>query len=211
MPTIYSGKDIKTHDKHQETGRSVVHPVSPLTSFMVNPTGIKFETQQDDEHVVIFLRQHLIVNLGWIILVILMVLAPILIFPLLFASFQIPFQIPMGYFIVGTLFWYVATFGFAIASFIRWFFNIYIVTNERIVDVDFLHLLYKELSETRLVNVQDVTYKTGGIFETFLNYGHVYIQTAGTEPNFEFLSVPNPEIVVQTISEHTEKEKLRFR
>lgn len=185
--------------------------VFPLTSFAVNPTGIRFETQQDDEHVVIFMRQHIIVNLGWVLLVILMIFTPTTIFPLILATIKSQVTIPLGYIIVATLFWYVATFGFALASFIRWFFNIYIVTNERIVDVDFLHLLYKELSETRLINVQDVTYRTGGIFETMFNYGHVYIQTAGTDPNFEFLSIPRPEIVIQAISELTEKEKLRLR
>jgi len=212
VPTIYSKESVKEKNSHSSGHKRASHShLSPLTSFAVFPTGIHFETQQVDEQVVIFLRQHLIVNLGWVIVAIIMAIAPTVVFPFILSSLKLPFAIPIGYLVVGTIFWYVAAFGFVIASFLRWYFNIYIVTNERVVDVDFLHLLYKELSEARLVDIQDITYKTGGLLETLFNYGNVYIQTAGTEPNFEFLAVPNPEVVVQTVSELIEKEKLRFK
>ncbi|MBI4999751.1 PH domain-containing protein, partial [Candidatus Gottesmanbacteria bacterium] len=101
----------------------------------------------------------------------------------------------------GGILWYLVTFGFALVSFITWYFNVYIVTNERIVDVDFLHLLYKELSSTRIARIQDVTYKLGGVFRALFDFGDVFIQTAGTEPNFDFLAVPHPEAVVRKIAE----------
>lgn len=181
--------------------------MTPLTCFAVNPAGVRFETQQEDEEVILFLRQHLIVNVPWVIIAVILLIAPIALFPVILTNPKLPFVIPAGYLIVGTLFWYLFTVGFALMNFLRWFFNIYIVTNERIVDIDFIHLLYKEFSEARLEKVQDITYKTGGLFAAFFNFGDVMIQTAGELPNFEFLAVPRPESVVQTISELVEDVK----
>lgn len=171
----------------------------PFTSFAVNPKGLRFETQEEEETVILFLRQHVIVNVPWILITILLVIAPTVIFPKLFEVLRLNFSLPSGYFLVGTMFWYLATFGFALSSFIGWFFNIYIVTNERIVDIDFYYLLYKDFSEAELTKVQDISYTTGGVLAAIFNYGNVNVQTAGENPNLGFESVPYPERVVETI------------
>lgn len=182
--------------------------MTPLTSFAVSPEGIRFETQEKEEEVVLFLRQHLIVLFGPAVLVILLAIAPVIFFPLLFGLLTLPFDVPLPYVVVGTAFWYVVTFGFALMSFLRWFFNIYIVTNKRIVDIDFIHLLYKEFSEARLDKIQDISFKSSGIFSVFFDFGDAYVQTAGGDmPNIEFLSVPRPAKVVEAISELLENHK----
>jgi len=216
MPTLYqaptsaeasAGKPAKKSIKKPMKPTEVRSVMTPLTCFAVNPSGVRFETQQDDEEVILFLRQHIIVNVPWVIIALLLLVAPMILFPMVLANLKLPFIIPGGYVIVGILFWYLVTLGFILTSFLRWFFNIYIVTNERIVDIDFIHILFKEFSEARLVSIQDITYNTGGVFESFFNFGNVFIQTAGTQPNFEFLSVPRPNSVVQTVSELVEKVK----
>lgn len=207
MPTLFETPKKRVKDtpsialaRHKRMG--------PLAAFAINPTGLRFETQQEDETVLLFLRQHLVVNVPWVILTVFLLVAPFVLFPLLIGAIA-PASVAPGYLIVGILAWYLVTFGFAFASFLKWFFNIYIVTNERIVDIDFIHLLYKQFSEARLINIQDITYKTGGIVETMFNFGSVLIQTAGTEPNFDFESVPNPEQIVKIISEAVEEAKKR--
>lgn len=179
--------------------------ISLLTTFAENPEGIHFETQKKEEEVVLFLRPHLATNLPWILMVVLMVLIPGIILPVAWRYLALSVVFPRAYLLVGTLFWYLATFGFALASFLRWFFNIYIVTNERVVDIDFYYLLYKHVAEARLDNIQDISYRTSGIFSTLFNCGDVLIQTASETPNFEFGFVPQPEKVVETISELSHK------
>lgn len=181
--------------------------MGPLTSFAVHPEGIRFETQEAKEEVILFLRQHLIVLLPSLILGIVMLLAPIVLVPLLFRDLGLPVTIPVRYIIVGTGVWYVVTFGIMLARFLHWFFNIYIVTNERVVDIDFVNLLYKEFSEARLDKVQDLSFHARGILAAFFNLGNVYVQTAGELPNFIFEKVPNPEAVVQTIGELVDTTK----
>jgi hypothetical protein len=206
MPVLF--EIPKNRLKHSPRRSAGGKGMGPLAAFAVNPTGLRFETQQDDETVLLFLRQHFVLNVPWIILTIFLLFAPVILFPLLGRA-MLPVAFPGGYIVIAVLGWYLVTFGFAFASFLKWFFNIYIVTNERIVDIDFLHLLYKQFSEARLINIQDISYKTGGIIETMFNFGHVLIQTAGTAPNFDFDSVPNPQQVVKIISEAGEAAKKR--
>lgn len=184
--------------------------MSPLASFAVSPKEVRFETQEEQEVVELFLRQHPIVNVPWIAIAIVMIIAPTILFPLISHLLPIAIAIPVRYIVVGTVFWYVATFGFVLASFLYWFFNIYIVTNERVVDIDFLYLLYKRFSEAELAKIQDLSFTTGGVPAAIFDYGDVLIETAGELPNIKFEKIPHPEKVVETIrtlSGLEEKEK----
>ena len=174
-------------------------PMGPLTSFALRPNGVRFETQEEKETVVLFLRQHTIVNIPWVVLAVIMVLAPTILFPLVYSFVHLSVALPVGYIVVGTVWWYLATFGFILAKFLGWFINIYIVTDERVVDIDFYYLLNKHFSQAELGKIQDISYMSKGIFSTIFNYGNVVIQTAGETPNFEFDKVPNPERVVEAI------------
>lgn len=189
-----------SHPRHDRMG--------PLTTYAMHPDGLRFETQEEQEEVILFLREHLIVLFPTVVLGFVMIIAPTILFPLFFRFLSLPIAVPTGYLIVGTVFWYVVTFGFLLARFLRWFFNIYIVTNERVVDIDFVNLLYKEFSEARLAKIQDLSFNAKGIFAAIFNYGSVHIQTAGEMPNFVFEKVSNPEQIVKTISEAAEKAKL---
>ena len=86
-------------------------------------------------------------------------------------------------------------------SFLTWFFNVYIVTDERIIDIDFYNLIYKEVSDANIDKIQDVTYKMGGVIRTLFNYGDVMVQTASEVPNFEFLAVPKPDKVAKVLQD----------
>jgi len=178
----------------------------PLTSFAVNPEGIRFETQEEQETVILFLRQHVIVNVPWIAIAILLALAPTVVFPIFFNLMDASLHVPINYIIVATIWWYLATFGFILAKFLGWFINIYIVTNQRVVDIDFYYLLYKHFGEAELTKIQDISYTAGGIFAAIFNYGDVTIETAGEAPNLIFEKIPHPEQVVETIRELTEDQ-----
>lgn len=204
MPTVFDSHQAKKQPDPQASHRPVRHHRSRMglfTTYAQRPDGVRFETQTDKEEVVLFVRQHMIVNLGWVLLTVIMALAPSIFFPLVLGRVDIPFQIPVGYIIVVTLFWYVATFGFALASFLTWYFNIYIVTNQRVVDIDFQYLLYKHFSEAELTKIQDISYTSGGLPSIVFDYGNVFVQTAAEVPNLEFLNVPHPDRVVKTIRE----------
>ncbi len=198
MTTLFT-KEAPTQTGEQQSLPST--PMNVFSAFATHPKRLRFETQENDEVIVLFLRQHLITLLPWIVIGVLLVVAPTILFPVLYKALATVVSIPTGYIIVGTIFWYVGTFGLLLSKFMHWFFNIFIVTDERIVDIDFINLLHKDVAETRLSRVQDISYSTNGIFAALFNYGNVSIQTAGEQPNFSFECVPKPNKVVDIISD----------
>ena len=209
MPTLFEAKPKLSQKSKRvppistQTGR-----VTPLSCYVVRPEALRFETQEPDEDVILFMRQHLVTTVPWLLVSIVLLLAPSVIIPFLFAFLRLPVAIPASYIVIGTLFWYLAAAGYIIVNFLHWYFNIYIVTNHRIVDIDFVQLLFKRFSEARLSRIQDVSYQTSGVFAAIFNFGDVHIQTAGELPNFEFGSVPRPDTVVTTISELIKQEEI---
>jgi hypothetical protein len=201
MPTLFSsGSDIKTADKPNISNSHHIHKpahMQPLAAYAERPDDVRFETQEEKETVELFLRQHPIVNLPWILLTLVLLISPTFIFPLFIKI--LPFAIPFRFILVFSVFWYVATFGFVLTNILRWFFNIYIVTNERIVDIDFYYLLYKHFSEAELDKIQDISYTSSGLMATIFNYGNVLVETAAEIPNIDFDKVPHPQKIVETI------------
>lgn len=78
--------------------------------------------------------------------------------------------------------------------------DIWIVTNERIINIEQHGLFRRNVSEMRLNQIQDITSETHGFLETFLTYGDVTIQTAGERLQFHFKNIDNPDDVKLTIA-----------
>lgn len=210
MPDVFISPKAATKDlpvkepKTEEHKKSLeYHSHNPFSAFSFYPDHIDFETRSKEEKVVLFLRQHIIVNFKWVLVTILMLLVPGT--AQAFGVFQ---SLPPGFSLVIILSWYLITFAYALEGFLHWYFNVYIVTNKRVVDVDFHNLIYKEVSDANLDKIQDVTYNMGGVVRTIFNYGDVFVQTAAEVSEFEFIAVPKPDKVVKLMQDLiTEEEK----
>lgn len=180
-----------------------------FTSFVTFPPSVCFEIQDEGENVVVFLRQHPIVNVPWILLVVLM-----LTLPSVFGLFPPYMMLPAGFQFVVNMGWFLFVGGFGLAKFMGWFFNIYIITDERIVDVDFANIFFRKVSTAKIEEIQDVNITSKGALETFFGYGSVFIQTAAETPEFEFLSVPKPDLIGKILNrmiDLEEQEKIEGR
>ncbi len=82
---------------------------------------------------------------------------------------------------------------------VMYYLNIQIITNQRIVDITQHSLINHTISELHLSRIEDVTAEVKGIFGTLLDYGCVYIQTAGETERFTFHLVPNPQKIEKMI------------
>jgi len=189
---------IPEKPQYNETG----NVANPLSAFIFHPKKIKFETKEGEEKVILVVRRHPITNLRWIVPAVLMVFAPLILSYVPFLSF-----LPKNFQIVTVLLWYLGTFAFTLLSFITWYFNVHIVTDERIIDIDYFNLVYKEVSDANLDKIQDVTYKMGGVARTMMNFGDVVIQTASEVPNFTFEAVPKPDKIAKILQELTVEEQ----
>lgn len=179
-------------DKAEAWGRKL----HVLTTMAFKPAHLRFEDQDPDEQIVLFTRPHLITNLKWFLLVILMALVP----PFAFIFLNFGF-VPVNFRFVGLLIWYLLTFTFAFERFLVWFFNVEIVTNKRILDVNIPNILFRDITQTPLEKIQDVTAETAGFMRSLLAFGDVRVQTAGSIPEIKFEAVPSPNKISQILND----------
>ncbi|OGY24060.1 MAG: hypothetical protein A2172_00755 [Candidatus Woykebacteria bacterium RBG_13_40_15] len=158
----------------------------------------RFEGELKEEKVLFLLRPHIITNLKWVLIAAFLAALPIII-PFLPNILGFNLQISASTSLLAFLTWELIVLGASFQYFLFWYFNIYILTNKRIVDINFYSIFYHKVSQMALQNVQDVTYSKGGIAQNFFDYGDVHIQTAGTLLNFDFLGIPDPEGNVKKI------------
>lgn len=176
--------------------------ISTLAAFQANPPRTNFDMQEYGEEIKMLLRQHWFVFLPRILMIIgFLILPPLLFILLLGFQADITKFLPLRFQAVGIFIWYMICLGFSFETFLKWYFNVYIITDRRIIDVDFWGLLYKVVSECSWDKVQDSTYEVKGIFETMFNFGDVYVQTAAEVTRFEFLAVPHPDWVHDLITD----------
>lgn len=181
---------------------------NPFSTYAINPIGVTFESQEAGEEIVLLLRAHIVTLIPSIIAFAFLTLLPVLILGAL-GFFQIPIASLLGptQFLLVLIFWYMLVFAYGLYRFIFWYFNVYIVTNERIIDFDFKGILNKQAAYAKLQQIEDVSPKMIGFFSTFFNFGDVFIQTAGESQEFEFAKVPHPDAVATKILEEVRKEE----
>jgi hypothetical protein len=165
-----------------------------LFSYMNHP-DIKFETYEPGERIIVLLRAHPFTQLPWIIYSVFFA------FLLFVSDFFIADFFQGSQIFLVNLFGAVFIMSYIWLSFLNWYFNVGIVSNRRVVDVDFYNLLYKEITEARMEKIEDVTIKSGGYFQSLFDYGTIFVQTAGTEANVEFKDVPHPSEAVKIINQ----------
>lgn len=161
---------------------------------------VKFETQEEDEKVVLVVRSHPVIFLkylfNFLIFLILIIFFNIFLFTYLNFSQRLLFNILFVLFFIF-YFW---------SLYLTWYFNVGLITNKRIIDIDFYFPSYKEITEVRFGNIEDITIKSGGFFESFFHIGTIFIQTANTEQNIEFYDVIHPVKIVEKINYLTGKK-----
>ncbi|KXK26768.1 MAG: hypothetical protein TR69_WS6001000789 [candidate division WS6 bacterium OLB20] len=174
-----------------------------LGQLSVYPRGVSFATQDRGEHVYILARKHVITNLGWVFRATLLAVLPLLVIigtEILADSFPqfIPRDFTLwellapGAWLVMAAIYYVNIFSYVFARFIDWYFDIYLVTSERFVHIEFRILTGKFISEAPLKNIEDVSQQVVGLFPALFNYGDIIITTASERGKFRFESVPDP-------------------
>lgn len=205
-------KKIHPHrhvDEYSATMRQEKPSSDPLAAYVPKPQNIAFSSQASGENIILLLRQHPVTQLKWIATSLFMA-----VLPMLFDSINLLGFLPENYQFAALIGWYMLLSGFIIESFLMWFFNVYIVTDERIIDIDFSSLIHKNISSAKIDNIEDTTAATGGFFAALFDYGSVTIQTAAQKREFEFSGVPHPNRVTSLINElilEEEREKIEGR
>lgn len=185
---------LKTRTLEEKIYDIVGHTKHSLSSLLVNPDVFSFEEKDSDEEILLVARPHWFTNLSWMLISGLMLIAPSLV-----KLIPIVNDISGRYLTLGILVWYLLTFAIIFENFLSWYFDVFIITEKRVVDIDFNNLLDKKFSEAKLSMIQDVTSKVSGVAQTMFNYGTIHIQTAAEISYITFDKVPHPEKIIKIL------------
>jgi uncharacterized membrane protein YdbT with pleckstrin-like domain len=164
------------------------------------------------ETTVFFLRRHPIIFLGELVYVALLAAVPVGIglmlvrlWPNLLAG---PMTRPAIILLASA--YYLVVWLFFIGYFVDYYLDAWVLTTERIINVEQNGLFSRTISELDLSRTQDVTSEVKGILPSVFGFGYVYVQTAGERERFVFEQVPHPHEVRKRILELVEADQIRL-
>ncbi|HOX60517.1 MAG TPA: PH domain-containing protein [Candidatus Magasanikbacteria bacterium] len=165
--------------------------------------------QKDYEKVLFVLRRHPITFVPQIILFIILLSVPFVMYFLfqnLYTNFfnntilePISVLVASAYYLGVLLFFY--------GQFIDFYLDLWIVTNDRVVDIEQKGLFARTISEVDLYRIQDVTTEIHGFIGTIFNYGDVIIKTASNNSEVVFIDVADPNFLRHKLIEMSQEDR----
>jgi membrane protein YdbS with pleckstrin-like domain len=154
----------------------------------------QFPGKEKDEKVSLLARRHILILIRHNVIFALYFLIPVVIFVSLY-YFEIDLA-TLAFFpiiiLIASLY-YLFVCLFALIRWVEYYYDVWIVTDKRLIDVEQVSLFNHVTSELRLDKIQDVTVEIKGLLPSMFHYGNIYVQTAGAIQRFSFEEVPNPQ------------------
>jgi hypothetical protein len=151
----------------------------------------EFENQRPDENVILIKKRHpfVLAKTGWFLLLLALLLV---ISFFIWGASSISVIILIAILLLAFL-----------ISLMRWFVysnDLFILTNERIINIEQYALFSRRVTEAELANILNVSYEIKGIVKSFLNFGDITIDTSGSDTNFLVLkNIENPHFIQEKI------------
>lgn len=169
-------------------------------------TKYHFDGQRSDEKVLQVLHRHwfdILIQFMLVFFMLILLFGSFGLFLLFYTTFESRDFKNLLFFSQNLFFIFIWMTSFII--WIDYYFDIWIVTDQRIINVEQKGLFVRETSELELEKIQDVATNVHGMISTFLNYGDIQVQTAGEQEKFLFYNIPDPYQVKDLIMKLQEK------
>ncbi len=153
--------------------------------------------QKSYENIIYVLRRHPITFIPQILFFFILAIIPIILYFFIRNSLSDLLLGPISYplLVLSASIYYLSILLFFYTEFIIFYLDIWIVTNDRIIDIEQQGLFSRSISELDLFRIQDVTSDTHGVLATVFKYGNVIVKTASNNINIVFKNVKNPDKV----------------
>lgn len=169
----------------------------------VIPKHLHFGGLNQGEEVKLFLRRHVITlwsRIGWLLFV---GLIPVVLWIILLTQTDwITYGDSTMRIVVVLVFslFYLYWLRLLFTIWLDYYLDVWVVTNQRILNIDHDGLFHRKISEQQLSRVQDVTTEISGFLQTTMNFGDIHVQTAAETEHFIFRDISEPEFVSKKIS-----------
>ncbi|MBP9763214.1 MAG: PH domain-containing protein [Candidatus Pacebacteria bacterium] len=173
--------------------------------------AINFEK---DEYVIFEVRKHWFTLFSPALLILVGSILPIFIYSI-FSALPIAIESDKPLIVLFLFLYSIWILALWVISFVIWtdhYLDVWIITNKNLIDVEQRGIFHREITTTRLTRIQDINSEVQGMFQTFLNFGDLTIQNAGTDRKFTIKGVEDPanvrENIEKAISQNNEAIKM---
>ncbi len=166
-----------------------------------------FPGKHEQEEIILVLRRHWLVFLIHIVITVVLSLLPVAgneLFKRIIPGFETSQLLPMAALAASAYYLFVLLYFYL--GWVNYYLDVWIVTTERIINIEQEALFKRVVAEQNIFRVQDVTAEVTGLIHTFFDFGNVMVQTAGTKDRFEFEQVPHPYKVKKIIIQLNERK-----
>ncbi|HWO07077.1 MAG TPA: ATP-binding protein [Candidatus Paceibacterota bacterium] len=157
----------------------------------------------ENEKVLLKLRKHWIILVRDIVATVILGILPFILFGIIGLTVPIPFDlsalIPFGALLSAL--WLLAIWLTLAVLWTNYYLDLWAVTDQRIISVDQINLFNRKVTTLDLEKIQEISVRTENIFETFLHFGTVTIETASPENDVRMEGIPHPEQIRTRILE----------
>lgn len=162
-----------------------------------------------NEKVIKIIRRDFFILFKKVMMLMLLLILPLVLFYFLISASMEVLNGPIAYpiLVLGTSAYYLFAWLFFFFSFIDYYLDFWIITNERIINIEQKGFFSRVIAEQRLFRIQDVTSEVHGAIPTVLKYGNVHVQTAAETQRFIFKEVPAPDGIRNLIIKLAEENK----
>lgn len=158
-----------------------------------------FSDQRDTERVFVITRRHIIDFLQSLAILSVLVILPIIIGAVFGSSIVLFMQSNPAYWgdlvILSLMIYFLMLIMFFMTSWIGFYYNLLIITDERIVEITQRGFFSRETYELTYDQIEDVDFTSRGLLATYFDAGDIEIQTAGPKRNFFIRKAPKPHII----------------
>lgn len=171
-----------------------------------------FPNQKSDEKICVFTHRHFIDFLPTVIITMILLVLPAIYIALVWNQ-----SIGLGdidpvysrdFIILMSLSYWLIIEIILITSWINFYYNVLVVSTERVVEIAQKGLFSHEIIELVFAQIEDVSTSTKGFLNTIFEVGDIEIQTAGTQRNFFVRRVPHAQLIVEIIHNLDQQAKM---
>ncbi len=116
---------------------------------------------------------------------------------LVFLGILVPWRFLSNYglsekFSQGLWIWTLLCIFYFFHRYMLWRLNSYILTDKRLINLQFYNTVHKRVIETPLDRILNISFETKGIFPAIFNYGDIYVQIVGLTEPLVFSKISRP-------------------
>ncbi len=182
---------------------------SPAPAQPARPIKLPFPLQEG-ETVIQVCRRHWLHLWPRIIGMVLAALVPVILLAVLLGMADLGSTVAKVFWIAAAVYlvyWVVRV----LLTWYRYNNDIWVITNQRVIDSTKTTPLNLKISTTDLVNIQDMSIQRDGLFRTTFDFGDILCQTAAEIQEFRLPGIPHPREVQALIDKERDRERLRTR